>query len=36
MQLQLIHKAIKFILELNDRATKHIFADARVDEDSKV
>jgi len=36
MQLQLIHKAIKFILKLGGRAIKHIFADERVDEDGKV
>jgi hypothetical protein len=36
MQVQLMHKAIKFILELGSRATKHILADVRVDEDGKM
>jgi hypothetical protein len=36
MQLQLIHKAIKFILKLGSRTIKHIFANERVNKDSKV
>ena len=36
MQLQLTHKAIKFFCKLGGGAIKHIFANARVDEDGKV
>jgi hypothetical protein len=36
MQLQLMHKAVQFILKLGGRAIKDILADVRVDEDSKV
>jgi len=36
MQLQLMHKAVQFILKLGGRAIKDILADVRVNEDSKV